>query len=305
MNTNRAEYLPHEGVMTEEISSILKDVPNGIFVDATYGYGSHFNLSNNFEHLNFIGFDRDIESINNSKNDHNVYHLNFSNIYKYLSKNQLLPISGILYDFGLSSHQLDSDYRGFSFQKNSDLDMRMDGKQKLTAEYIVNNYTEEELKKVLKFYGEDRNYRKISNNIVESRPILTTNELVAVIKNSLPKQNPIFTKKTIRRTFQALRIEVNNELNEIKASLDSIKESLNKKGIIVCISYHSLEDKIVKNFFKEITTFCICEPSIPICKCEIKQQYIYPKKKKYVPSEKEKELNPRSRSAIMRYVIKL
>ncbi len=256
MNTNRAEYLPHEGVMLEEISSIIKDVPTGNFVDATYGYGSHFNLSSIHDHLNFIGFDRDLESINNSNN----------------------------------------------FQP---LDMRMDMEQKLSAASIVNNYSEEKITEVLKAYSEDKHFNKISKKIIESRPLLTTSELVMAIKEALPRQNPIFTEKTIRRIFQALRIEVNDELNEIKASLNSIKKSIKKKGIIICISYHSLEDKIVKNFFNELTTFCICEPSIPICKCDIEQQFSYPSKKKYIPTEKEKESNPRSKSAIMRYVVKL
>ena len=305
MNTNRAEYLPHEGVMTEEISSIFKNVPSGIFIDATYGYGSHFNLSNNFSHLKFIGFDRDIESVNNSKNEHNVFHLNFSEIYKFLSENSSLPLSGILYDFGLSSHQIDSEYRGFSFQANTLLDMRMNTKQNLTAENIVNNYTENDLTKVLRTYSEDKYSKKISKKIIESRPILTTNELVNVIKDAVPKQNPIYIEKTIRRIFQALRIEVNNELDEIKNSLNSIKNSIKEKGVIVCISYHSLEDKIVKNFFNDITTDCICEPSIPICRCDIIQEFKYPKKKKFTPSSNEKETNPRSKSAIMRYVVKL
>lgn len=305
MNTNRAEYLPHEGVMLEEISSIIKDVPTGNFVDATYGFGSHFNLSTIHDHLNFIGFDRDLESINNSNNVHNVYHLNFSDIYKFLSQNNHLPLSGIMYDFGLSSHQIDSKHRGFSFQNNSPLDMRMDMLQDLSAASIVNNYSEEKLTKVLKAYSEDRFSNKISKKIIESRPVLTTNELVKAIKEALPRQNPIFTEKTIRRIFQALRIEVNDELNEITFSLNSIKKSIKKKGIILCISYHSLEDKIVKKFFNELTTFCICEPSVPICKCDIEQQFSYPGKKKYLPTEKEKESNPRSKSAIMRYVVKL
>jgi len=222
-----------------------------------------------------------------------------------LSKNKYLPLSGILYDFGLSSHQIDSTYRGFSFQKNSTLDMRMDMEKDLSAKTIVNDYTEENLTRVLKDFSEDRHFKKISKKIVESRPVLTTNELVAVIKEALPKQNPIFTEKTIRRIFQALRIEVNNELNEIIDSLNSIKKSIKSKGVIICISYHSLEDKIVKQFFKEITTHCICEPIVPICKCDIEQQFSYPRKKKYFPSDKEKESNPRSNSAIMRYVVKL
>jgi len=304
MNTNRAEYLPHEGVMTEEISSILKDIPKGNFVDATYGYGSHFKLSNYHKHLNFIGFDRDIEAINNRKNNDNVFHLNFSEIYKFLSEENLLPLSGILYDFGLSSHQIDSDYRGFSFQKNTTLDMRMNTQQNLTAENIINNYSEKELTNVLRIYSEDKYYKKISKRIIESRPISTTSDLVNLIKDAIPKQNPIFIEKTIRRIFQALRIEVNNELDEIKNSLISMNNSINNKGVIVCISYHSLEDRIVKNYFKDITTECICEPSIPICKCDIEQQFKYSKKKKFTPSDKEKEINPRSKSAIMRYVVK-
>ncbi len=305
MNTNRVEYLPHEGVMAGEISSILKDVPSGIFVDATYGYGSHFNLSENFDQLQFIGFDRDLESINNSKAEHDVIHLNFSKIYEFLSENNTLPLSGILYDFGLSSHQIDSEHRGFSFQKNLNLDMRMDTTQNLTAEYILNNYSEKELAYVLKTYSEDKYSYKITKKIIEYRPITNTNELVKAINDAVPKQNPIFTKKTIRRIFQALRIEVNDELNEIKDSLYSIKESINKKGVIICISYHSLEDKIVKNFFNELTTHCICESTIPICKCSIVQQYSHPKKKKYISSDEEIKSNPRSKSAIMRYVIKL
>ena len=231
--------------------------------------------------------------------------IDFAIQIKFLSQNNHLPLSGIMYDFGLSSHQIDSKHRGFSFQNNSPLDMRMDMLQDLSAASIVNNYSEEKLTKVLKAYSEDRYSNKISKKIIESRPVLTTNELVKAIKEALPRQNPIFTEKTIRRIFQALRIEVNDELNEITFSLNSIKKSIKKKGIILCISYHSLEDKIVKKFFNELTTFCICEPSIPICKCDIEQQFSYLGKKKYLPTEKEKESNPRSKSAIMRYVVKL
>ena len=149
---------------------------------------------------------------------------------------------------------------------------------------------------------------KTGTRVDKTKPTNNKNpidKLWKAIKEALPRQNPIFTEKTIRRIFQALRIEVNDELNEITFSLNSIKKSIKKKGIILCISYHSLEDKIVKKFFDELTTFCICEPSIPICKCDIEQQFSYPGKKKYLPTEKEKESNPRSKSAIMRYVVKL
>ena len=305
MNANRAEYLSHKGVMIEEFSSILKNVPPGYFIDATYGYGSHFRLKDKYEHLDFIGFDRDLESIENSNNDDKVYQLNFSQISQYLIDNDLNPISGILYDFGVSSHQIDSLKRGFSFQEDSDLDMRMDQLQKLTAYEVVNDYREDKLIHILKLYSEDKFSKKIAKAIVKSRPISGTKNLVEVIKNALPKQNPIYTNKTIRRVFQALRIEVNNELNEIKTSLEAIKNLISKDGVIVCISYHSLEDKIVKHFFNELSIDCICQPIIPVCNCNTKQEYVIPKKKKFVPTDKEIKVNPRSKSAIMRYAIKL
>ena len=279
MNANRAEYLSHKGVMIEEFSSILKDVPRGYFIDATYGYGSHFRLNDKYEHLDFIGFDRDLESIENSNNDDKVYQLNFSQISQYLIDNDLNPISGILYDFGVSSHQIDSLKRGFSFQEDSDLDMRMDQLQKLTAYEVVNDYREDKLIHILKLYSEDKFSKKIAKAIVKSRPISGTKNLVEVIKNALPKQNPIYTNKTIRRVFQALRIEVNNELNEIKTSLEAIKNLISKDGVIVCISYHSLEDKIVKHFFNELCIDCICQPIIPVCNCNTKQENVIPKKK--------------------------
>ena len=305
MNANRAEYLSHKGVMIEEFSSILKNVPPGYFIDATYGYGSHFRLNDKYEHLDFIGFDRDLESIENSNNDDKVYQLNFSQISQYLIDNDLNPISGILYDFGVSSHQIDSLKRGFSFQEDSDLDMRMDQLQKLTAYEVVNDYREDKLIHILKLYSEDKFSKKIAKAIVKSRPISGTKNLVEVIKNALPKQNPIYTNKTIRRVFQALRIEVNNELNEIKTSLEAIKNLISKDGVIVCISYHSLEDKIVKHFFNELSIDCICQPIIPVCNCNTKQEYVIPKKKKFVPTDQEIKVNPRSKSAIMRYAIKL
>ena len=272
MNANRAEYLSHKGVMIEEFSSILKNVPPGYFIDATYGYGSHFRLNDKYEHLDFIGFDRDLESIENSNNDDKVYQLNFSQISQYLIDNDLNPISGILYDFGVSSHQIDSLKRGFSFQEDSDLDMRMDQLQKLTAYEVVNDYREDKLIDILKLYSEDKFSKKIAKAIVKSRPISGTKNLVEVIKNALPKQNPIYSNKTIRRVFQALRIEVNNELNEIKTSLEAIKNLISKDGVIVCISYHSLEDKIVKHFFNELSIDCICQPIIPVCNCNTKQE---------------------------------
>ena len=305
MNTNRAEYLPHNGVMIEELTSIVETLPKGVFIDATYGYGSHFQTLKKYKNLNLIGFDRDTEAIAAKKNDDKVIKLNFSEIPNYLNKIKSSSISGIFYDFGLSSHQIDSSERGFSFQQDADLDMRMDKENYLTAKDVINDYSLEELLNVFNNYSEDKYSFQIAKKIIELRPVNTTIELVNLIRDAIPRQNPIFINKTIRRIFQGIRIEVNDELLEIKKSLDGIKSHLSTNGAIVCISYHSLEDKIVKAFMQNLTIECICDPKAPICNCNIEQEFRYFKKKKYTPSQEEITFNQRAKSAIMRCVIKL
>lgn len=305
MNTNRAEYLPHNGVMIEELTSIVETLPKGVFIDATYGYGSHFQTLKEYQNLNLIGFDRDTEAIAAKKNDDKVIKLNFSEIPNYLNKIKSSSISGIFYDFGLSSHQIDSSERGFSFQQDADLDMRMDKENYLTAKDVINDYSLEELLNVFNNYSEEKYSFQIAKKIIELRPVNTTIELVNLIRDAIPRQNPIFINKTIRRIFQGIRIEVNDELLEIKKSLDGIKSHLSTNGAIVCISYHSLEDKIVKAFMQNLTIECICNPKAPICNCNIEQEFRYFKKKKYTPSQEEITFNQRAKSAIMRCVIKL
>jgi len=305
MNTNRAEYLPHNGVMIEELTSIVETLPKGVFIDATYGYGSHFQTLKKYQNLNLIGFDRDTEAIAAKKNDDKVIKLNFSEIPNYLNKIKSSSISGIFYDFGLSSHQIDSSERGFSFQQDAELDMRMDKENYLTAKDVINDYSLEELLNVFNNYSEDKYSFQIAKKIIELRPVNTTIELVNLIRDAIPRQNPIFINKTIRRIFQGIRIEVNDELLEIKKSLDGIKSHLSTNGAIVCISYHSLEDKIVKAFMQNLTIECICDPKAPICNCNTEQEFRYFKKKKYTPSQEEITFNQRAKSAIMRCVIKL
>lgn len=305
MNTNRAEYLPHNGVMIEELTSIVETLPKGVFIDATYGYGSHFQTLKEYQNLNLIGFDRDTEAIAAKKNDDKVIKLNFSEIPNYLNKIKSSSISGIFYDFGLSSHQIDSSERGFSFQQDAELDMRMDKENYLTAKDVINDYSLEELLNVFNNYSEEKYSFQIAKKIIELRPVNTTIELVNLIRDAIPRQNPIFINKTIRRIFQGIRIEVNDELLEIKKSLDGIKSHLSTNGAIVCISYHSLEDKIVKAFMQNLTIECICDPKAPICNCNIEQEFRYFKKKKYTPSKEEITFNQRAKSAIMRCVIKL
>ena len=305
MNTNRAEYLPHNGVMIEELTSIVETLPKGVFIDATYGYGSHFQTLKKYQNLNLIGFDRDTEAIAAKKNDDKVIKLNFSEIPNYLNKIKSSSISGIFYDFGLSSHQIDSSERGFSFQQDAELDMRMDKENYLTAKDVINDYSLEELLNVFNNYSEEKYSFQIAKKIIELRPVNTTIELVNLIRDAIPRQNPIFINKTIRRIFQGIRIEVNDELLEIKKSLDGIKSHLSTNGAIVCISYHSLEDKIVKAFMQNLTIECICDPKAPICNCNTEQEFRYFKKKKYTPSQEEITFNQRAKSAIMRCVIKL
>ena len=305
MNTNRAEYLPHNGVMIEELTSIVETLPKGVFIDATYGYGSHFQTLKKYQNLNLIGFDRDTEAIAAKKNDDKVIKLNFSEIPNYLNKIKSSSISGIFYDFGLSSHQIDSSERGFSFQQDAELDMRMDKENYLTAKDVINDYSLEELLNVFNNYSEEKYSFQIAKKIIELRPVNTTIELVNLIRDAIPRQNPIFINKTIRRIFQGIRIEVNDELLEIKKSLDGIKSHLSTNGAIVCISYHSLEDKIVKAFMQNLTIKCICDPKAPICNCNTEQEFRYFKKKKYTPSQEEITFNQRAKSAIMRCVIKL
>ena len=297
--------MPHNGVMKEEISSILDDVPPGIFIDSTYGYGSHFDTIMKHSQLTAIGFDRDLEAVDNSDPSHEVINLNFSMISDYVNNNSLSPISGILYDLGVSSHQIDTPNRGFSFSIDSNLDMRMNQKDELTAEKVLNTFSYENLYSIFNEFGEERYSKSIAKKIIENRPINKTIELSNIIRNSVPKQNPIFIEKSIRRIFQALRIYINDELNELKDSLLKVKDLIQKNGVIICISYHSLEDRIIKNFMKDLTLGCICDPSIAICVCNNIQNFEYPKRKKYYPNKEEINSNSRANSATLRYVRKI
>jgi 16S rRNA (cytosine1402-N4)-methyltransferase len=306
MNTNRAEYLTHDGVMISEISDLLIDVPDGIFIDATYGYGSHFKyFKKNHNNIVFLALDRDIEAVNHSPDSHDVQHYSFSKIKEFLVNNNIKSISGVFYDFGLSSHQIDSPHRGFSFQHDSVLDMRMDVSQELSAKEVINNYSYDELLKIFYDYGEESNSKKIARAIINNRPIKTTNELVSVIESSLPRQNPKFTKSSVRKIFQAVRIEVNNEINEIIESLESVKNFIKSNGIMIFLSYHSIEDRTVKQFIEKETKGCICDPKLAICTCESVAQFKLGKYKKRKPSNNEIKTNPRSKSAVLRFMVKI
>ena len=304
MNNNRVGYLKHDGVMISEVNSIVSNTPAGIFVDATYGYGSHFNyLKQNNNPLEFIGLDRDIEAVHNSSDE--ISHINFSKITDLLSSKNILNISGVFYDFGVSSHQIDNSDRGFSYLNSGPLDMRMNQDDKITADEVLNQFEEEDIANILYKYSGEKNSRKIAKAIYNSRPLKSTEELSKVLKNVLGKQNPKYINQTIKRCFQAIRIYINNELEEITLSISKIKNFIKPGGVIVCLTYHSLEDKIVKDIFNDITVRCVCNPRIPICNCDNIQEFRFGNNKKLYPSDDEIKNNSRSTSATLRYVVKI
>ena len=304
MNNNRVGYLKHDGVMISEVNSIVSNTPAGIFVDATYGYGSHFNyLKQNNNHLEFIGIDRDIEAVHNSSDE--ISHINFSKITDLLSSKNILNISGVFYDFGVSSHQIDNSDRGFSYLNSGPLDMRMNQDDKITADEVLNQFEVEDIANILYKYSGEKNSRKIAKAIYNSRPLKSTEELSKVLKNVLGKQNPKYINQTIKRCFQAIRIYINNELEEITLSISKIKNFIKPGGVIVCLTYHSLEDKIVKDIFNDITVKCVCNPRIPICNCDNIQEFRFGNNKKLYPSDDEIKNNSRSTSATLRYVVKI
>ena len=304
MNNNRVGYLKHDGVMISEVNSIVSNTPAGIFVDATYGYGSHFNyLKQNNNHLEFIGIDRDIEAVHNSSDQ--ISHINFSKITDLLSSKNILNISGVFYDFGVSSHQIDNSDRGFSYLNSGPLDMRMNQDDKITADEVLNQFEEEDIANILYKYSGEKNSRKIAKAIYNSRPLKSTEEFSKVLKNVLGKQNPKYINQTIKRCFQAIRIFINNELEEITLSISKIKNFIKPGGVIVCLTYHSLEDKIVKDIFNDITVRCVCNPRIPICNCDNIQEFRFGNNKKLYPSDDEINNNSRSTSATLRYVVKI
>ena len=304
MNNNRVGYLKHDGVMISEVNEIVSNSPAGIFVDATYGYGSHFNyLKQNNGHLEIIGIDRDLEAVKNSSDE--VLNIKFSNITDVLSIKNILDISGVFYDFGISSHQIDNPDRGFSYLNPGPLDMRMNQDDKITADEVLNQFEEEDIANILYKYSGEKNSRKIAKAISNSRPLKSTEDFSKVLKDVLGKQNPKYINQTIKRCFQAIRIYVNNELEEITLSINKIKNFIKPGGVIVCLTYHSLEDKIVKDIFNDLTVTCVCDPRIPICNCDTTQNFKFGKNKKLFPSDVEINKNSRSASATLRYVVKI
>ena len=300
----------HKPVLLNECINGLNIKPDGIYVDGTLGGAGHSEeiVKRLSENGLLIGIDRDNEALEAAKKRLKKYknvkyvHGNHDEIKELLLNIGIEKVDGILLDLGVSSYQLDERSRGFSYIGNAKLDMRMDKNQEITAEQIVNEYTEEKLSEIIFKYGEEKFAKTISKNIYKQRKnkrIETTEELVDIIRKSIPnsKQKDGHPAK---RTFQAIRIEVNNELEPLYNTVISSIESLNEHGRLAIITFHSLEDRIVKEAFIEAEGRCTCPKELPYCVCNYKSFGKILTKKPIIPSIEEQEENSRSKSAKLR-----
>lgn len=295
----------HKSVMLNESIEGLAIQPNGIYVDATFGGGGHSKeILKRLNTGKLIAFDQDVDVIENKlKNDHFIFiNSNFKYLKNFLQLHNAIPVDAILADLGISSHQIDSPKRGFSTRFETDLDMRMDQRQKLTAKTILNSYTENDLKFIFSKYGEFKNAEKIAEKIVRNRQyskIQSSTALKELIKEFVPLNNE---HKFLARIFQALRIEVNNEMENLKSLLEQSLEVLKPGGRLVVISYHSLEDRLVKNFIK---TGNFEGKVIKDFYGNLKQVFKAINKKPIIPSNEEIKSNNRARSAKLRIAEKI
>ncbi len=299
----------HKSVLLDESIEGLNIKASGKYIDATLGYAGHSGeILKRLETEGFLfAFDQDEEAVTYSSeklskigNNFKIFHTNFKNMKEYIKE----PVDGILFDLGVSSPQLDEISRGFSFHKDAPLDMRMDRRQKLSAKEVVNEYSLNDLINLLYCYGEEANAKSIAKAIVNNRPINTTLELAEIIKNNVPesyrrKENPC------RKTFQAIRIEVNDELRILESSIKDAFDLLAPHGRLCIISFHSLEDRIVKEVFKELTSDNPLSKKLPVVPDDMKAKAINITRKPLVATDKELEDNNRSRSAKLRIIEKI
>ena len=302
-------------LLAESVEFLITD-KNGIYVDCTMGGAGHSSaFAAQLEAGGLlIGIDQDDDAIaagsarllNKFACKTAVAKSNFENFSQVLDSMGIDKIDGIFFDLGVSSYQLDTPERGFSYMHDGPLDMRMNKEASLDAEYIVNHYKEEELADIIHRYGEERWSKRIAQFIVAARkekPLTTTFELVDVIKKAIPKGARLDGPHPAKRTFQAIRIEVNNELGILADTMEKAVDRLKSGGRIGVITFHSLEDRIIKQTFAKLAKGCTCPPQLPVCVCGKKP--LLRKTGNIVPSKAEVEENPRSRSARLRYAIKI
>ncbi|MDY6226247.1 MAG: 16S rRNA (cytosine(1402)-N(4))-methyltransferase RsmH [Clostridium sp.] len=303
----------HVSVLLNECIEGLNIKDNGIYVDGTLGGGGHSSeiLKKLSDKGLLIGIDQDRDALKaasarlqNYKNVKYV-HNNFYNVDSILNELGIEKIDGMLMDLGVSSYQLDTGDRGFSYMQDAPLDMRMNRDNSLSAYEVVNNYDEEELYRIIRDYGEEKFAKRIARFIVEKREeknIETTLELVEIIKAAIPAKARREGPHPAKRTFQAIRIEVNSELSILNKAIEDGVNRLNKGGRMAIITFHSLEDRIVKLKFKELATACTCPKEFPICICGGKAKVKIISRKAIEPSKEEVDENPRSRSAKLRVI---
>lgn len=302
----------HYSVLLEETINGLNIKPDGIYVDGTLGGGGHaYEVCRRLNDKGrFIGIDQDeaaIEAAGARLRDFGekvtIVRSNYCDMKSQLQKLGIDKVDGIVLDLGVSSYQLDTAERGFSYRVDAPLDMRMDRRQQLTARDIVNDYSEMELFRIIRDYGEDKFAKNIAKHIVmerEKAPIETTGQLIEIIKRAIPMKFQKTAGHPAKRTFQAIRIELNRELEVLRENLDDMIELLNKDGRICIITFHSLEDRIVKSNFRKNENPCVCPSHFPVCVCGNESKGKVITRKPILPSAEELEENSRSKSAKLR-----
>lgn len=307
----------HVSVLLRECIEALNIKPDGIYVDCTAGGGGHSLeiVKRLTAGGRLIAIDRDEDALRAAGERLADYadrvtfvHSNYAMLQSVLADLGIPKADGVLADLGVSSYQLDTAERGFSYMQDAPLDMRMDREQPLSARVVVNTYSEEELRRILYDYGEEKFARNIAANIVKrrsERPIETTLELAELVKSSMPKAAREGGHHPAKRTFQAIRIEVNAELSSIPPALDAAVHALNPGGRVAVITFHSLEDRLVKQKFAALSSGCTCPREFPVCVCGKKPVVRVITKKPVTAGEDELEVNPRSRSAKLRVAEKI
>ena len=302
----------HTSVLLEPSIEQLQIRPNGIYVDGTLGGGGHsYHIAERLtEDGRLIGIDRDEDAICAASkrlepfaDRVTIVKNNYGNIREVLDRLEISQVDGILLDLGVSSYQLDTAERGFSYMADAPLDMRMDREESRTAWDIVNTYSEQELFRVIRDYGEDRFAKNIAKHIVkqrEEKPVETTGELVKIIQGAIPMKVQKTGGHPAKRTFQAIRIELNRELTVIDEVIDTMIDALKPGGRLCIITFHSLEDRIVKSRFRTAENPCICPREFPVCVCGRTSKGHIVTRNPILPSETEMEENPRARSAKLR-----
>lgn len=301
----------HRSVLLDECIEQLQIRPDGTYVDGTLGGGGHaFEICRRLTSGRLVGIDRDEAAISAASERLAPYadktviiRGNYAQMKQHLAERGITQADGILLDLGVSSYQLDTLERGFSYKYDAPLDMRMDRRQQRTAKDIVNGYSETELYRIIRDYGEDKFAKNIAKHITAARadkPIETTGELVQIIRRAVPMKVQATSGHPAKKTFQAIRIELNEELTGLESSLEEMISLLSPGGRICIITFHSLEDRIVKNTFRRLQDPCTCPKEFPVCICGKVSQGTVITRKPIVPTQEETQSNSRSKSAKLR-----